>query len=739
MLLTFALPVASLAIVLLPGRRPKGTELDKYQSLESSGVGLPPPPKLDAAEDRAPMVREKTDYDPCKASKEMCLNKGKCTNRDGEFICSCPPTHFGKRCERMADTRFCRDHKCQNGGTCLSMTKNQTFMDPIALRKFKKTNPGLSASEIEQDFLITVQYQCICLDGFIGEFCHITEEERSCEEDYCSSHGRGHYDPDSGCVCECDPQQWVGERCDIQSPCASYSCMNASNCTLINHAKENAVEAVCLCPETTELVQTVIKGNHCERIETDEASSIFVPCDKSRNYILWLDAMKAKLRGDDLANLKEIENSCIKLDGSQCQRDNELKTGWCYNQGECHVRVERFASGKLYLVPFCQCKGAESGRFCEYHRKDECDPTAIEKENGVTRENRCTSLHHGRCISPEGTVLCDCFPGYVGEQCEVYDPCARNPCGKPSDCIAIPDEMKVKGDLSAQNYRCLCGMAETIDEQNPTETKCVYAGTGNCSREKNPCHRGDCLSCKHSERGDVLQLCNDNEMKDGFRCVCEPGFKPPYCEAVADACSNHLCANGASCVAKTPFNYDCKCVSGTSGTLCEYVYDYCEAIGNRVCIHGDCYEDPTSTRRFSCSCRFMYYGRNCDRQWSVTEANLQWIMENSNILFPAFSVVCTFVMLFLVYFACLNTISRYEATEDDHEDPKSIRRRKIKVALEQKKNIIRRKRDANQLLVLARKLQAPSRTGQTVSGPPQLLSHVNASTTKPPTHLDYAP
>ncbi|VDO51725.1 unnamed protein product [Haemonchus placei] len=187
-------------------------ELDKYQSLESSGISLPSPPKLDAADDRAPMVREKTDYDPCKASKDMCLNKGKCTNRDGEFICSCPPTHFGKRCERMADTRFCRDHKCQNGGTCLSITKNQTFVDPIALRQFKKANPELSASETKQDFLITVQYQCICLDGFIGEFCHITEEERSCEEDYCSSHGRGHYDPDTGCVCECDPQQWVGER-----------------------------------------------------------------------------------------------------------------------------------------------------------------------------------------------------------------------------------------------------------------------------------------------------------------------------------------------------------------------------------------------------------------------------------------------------------------------------------------------------------------------------------------------
>ncbi|VDL66487.1 unnamed protein product [Nippostrongylus brasiliensis] len=64
--------------------------------------------------------------------------------------------------------------------------------------------------------MITVRYHCICADGYVGEFCHITEEERNCEEDYCSSHGRGHYDPESGCTCECDPQDWIGERVSLK-------------------------------------------------------------------------------------------------------------------------------------------------------------------------------------------------------------------------------------------------------------------------------------------------------------------------------------------------------------------------------------------------------------------------------------------------------------------------------------------------------------------------------------------
>ncbi|KAK6040529.1 hypothetical protein COOONC_21966, partial [Cooperia oncophora] len=166
--------------------------------------------------------QKKSEYDPCKTSKDICLNKGKCTNRDGDTAAK------------------------------------QTFMDPIELRAFKEKNPSLSASETKNKFLITIQYQCICPDGFIGEFCHITEEERSCEEDYCSSHGQGHYDPESGCDCKCDPHEWVGERCDIRSPCAGYSCMNASNCTLKYHEKENAVEAVCECPKAIELVQAKV-------------------------------------------------------------------------------------------------------------------------------------------------------------------------------------------------------------------------------------------------------------------------------------------------------------------------------------------------------------------------------------------------------------------------------------------------------------------------------------------------
>ncbi|VDL79631.1 unnamed protein product [Nippostrongylus brasiliensis] len=235
-------------------------------------------------------------------------------------------------------------------------------------------------------------------------------------------------------------------------------------------------------------------------------------------------------------------------------------------------------------------------------------------------------------------------------------------------------------------------MSDDIDEKNPAQTKCVYSGTGNCSRAKNPCNRGECLSCEQSaEKGDVLQLCDDKEKKDGFKCVCEPGFKPPYCEAPADACFNHLCINGAQCIAKTPFNYECKCNPGTSGTLCEYVSDYCKAFG-KFGFHIPCILSGVYIHGIVCGL-----------------LHLPQQKENSDFIFPAFSVACTFMVLFVVYFTCLSKSGRPEKPDYEPEHPASIRVRKLQVAIEQKMNIIRKKRDEDRLKALLKKLQTPTK------------------------------
>uniref|UniRef100_A0A158P7L6 EGF-like domain protein n=1 Tax=Angiostrongylus cantonensis TaxID=6313 RepID=A0A158P7L6_ANGCA len=404
--------------------------------------------------------------------------------------------------------------------------------------------------------------------------------------------------------------------------------MNTANCTLKYHPLDDAVEAVCICPSDTELVKTTIGGDHCERIETNDEMSEFIPCKESGNFYGWFMKMSNEYVNESVITKGFLEKLYITY-------------------------------SLLFYIPFPQ-----------YHRKDACDPTAVEKERGVTRENRCTSLLNGICIAPEGIPLCDCHRGYVGENCEVYDPCARNPCGKVSECIAIPDELEVKGELSAQNYRCLCGMADGIDEKNTAETKCVYTGTGNCSRASNPCNHGECLACEHDDQGDILQLCSDKEKRDGFSC---------------------------------------KCVPGTFGTLCEHVTDYCQAVGNRMCINGDCYEDPTTTRQFSCYCRFGYHGRNCELKYTLFEINMHWIKENSQYVIPAFSMMCTFMLLFVIYFSCIIKRRLREEKGDDSVHLESIRYRKLKVAMEQKMNVVRKKDYQRRLARLAKKLRTPTK------------------------------
>ncbi|KAJ1349227.1 hypothetical protein KIN20_004700 [Parelaphostrongylus tenuis] len=594
--------------------------------MKPATIGFPAIRKLKDSGDDAPIVQELGDYNPCLTSKNMCHNRGKCINRNGQFICQCPPTHFGKRCERIADTRFCKNHKCQNGGTCISTEEERTFVDPILLRQYKELHNGSSVLETDGNITVTIQYQCVCVDGFIGEFCHLSEAERNCEEEYCNSHGKGRYDLENGCTCECDPNEWLGEKCDIRSPCADYSCVNTATCTLEYHLEEVAVEAICICPSNTELINTTIGGDHCENIETNDEKSEFIPCKQSSNFVAWFMKMSTELRDEDLKDLEMIENSCVKLNGENCSVDGVLKNGWCYHEGKCNVRVEKFDSGKLYLVPFCECKGADSGRFCEYHRKDACDPTPVEKERGVTRENRCTSLLSGVCIAPEGVPLCDCLL-------------------RPQK-IQIPDDIEIRGDVSAQNYRCLCGMGDSIDEKNTAEIKCVYTGTGNCSLANNPCNHGECLACEHDDEGDILQLCSDQDKSNGFRCVCEPGFLPPYCRTPEDACHNHLFVNAfrehlVLCVNTLPITAKPSVIACAS-----------TAIAMKI-------------QRLLANFR------------AIAILDTTVVIVNLNTLYSKQT--------------CNGPRKGYEEKDDDYVDLESIRHRKLKVALEQKMNVIRKK------------------------------------------------
>ncbi|KHJ89445.1 hypothetical protein OESDEN_10731 [Oesophagostomum dentatum] len=100
------------------------------------------------------------------------------------------------------------------------------------------------------------------------------------------------------------------------------------------------------------------------------------------------------------------------------------------------------------------------------------------------------------------------------------------------------------------------------------------------------------------------------------------------------------------------------------------------------------------------------------------ESNMLWVMENAHTVFPAFSVITTFMILFVIYFACLSRRKLPEEREKDHEHKHSIRDRKLRVALEQKKNIIRKKKDYNRLVKIMSKLRTKDKVELGKAPPP---------------------
>ena len=65
---------------------------------------------------------------------------------------------------------------------------------------------------------------------------------------------------------------------------------------------------------------------------------------------------------------------------------------------------------------------------------------------------------------------------------------------------------------------------------------------------------GHCYPCALD--AESVNLCSELESKRGFRCICPPGYLPPFCEESVDACSFHQCLNGAKCQPVAGSNVD---------------------------------------------------------------------------------------------------------------------------------------------------------------------------------------
>uniref|UniRef100_A0A914PR67 EGF-like domain-containing protein n=1 Tax=Panagrolaimus davidi TaxID=227884 RepID=A0A914PR67_9BILA len=441
-----------------------------------------------------------------------------------------------------------------------------------------------------------------------------------CVEESCSGHGIVKLGTKNfKCECHCE-ENYSGEKCETISPCRNLECTNNGKCVI----SPETGEAKCECPKSSEiyLIEAEIKGEFCEIIHIDDSKITpekCLPC--TGDFQKWIQCIE---KHDHIMTFNKQRVGLGFLWSFDDESFKKLNGTYCFHEGKCNVVVDKFPHdfylpklrNQLFLVPKCDCKESYQGDFCEHiHNTTDgaCDPKGVIKD--TSKCNPCEEakdsfkcLNGGTCLFNEIDGLhCYCPYGFKGTMCEIKNPCEEDP--KPCEdndsiCVEISD------GTNSPRHACICGF-----NQDVTSSKCITPDHEICKTAagKPTCkNKGHCYPCALDEN-EKISLCTEDETKRGFRCICPPGFLPPFCDHEVTACSYHKCQNGAKCIPKngTLADYDCECKHDYNGTFCEQSPGICKAEGFLVCAHGSCVENSKSERGFDCNCNEGFYGDNC--------------------------------------------------------------------------------------------------------------------------------
>ncbi|XP_045583570.2 sushi, von Willebrand factor type A, EGF and pentraxin domain-containing protein 1 isoform X3 [Procambarus clarkii] len=201
----------------------------------------------------------------------------------------------------------------------------------------------------------------------------------------------------------------------------------------------------------------------------------------------------------------------------------------------------------------CQCPPGYSGQQCE-SEMNECESEPC--HNNAT------------CVDLLNNFHCECPPGFTGSHCEIdINECDPNPCMNSATCVDLVDAFKCicqsgftgevcDTDIDECNGNPCSEGATCQDLLNDFACLCPPGDTGRfCETHINECESSPC------EHGLCIDLVNE------FRCVCEPGYMGDTCELDVEECASQPCANGATCTDWIN-GFSCTCSPGYSGKLC---------------------------------------------------------------------------------------------------------------------------------------------------------------------------
>lgn len=160
---------------------------------------------------------------------------------------------------------------------------------------------------------------------------------------------------------------------------------------------------------------------------------------------------------------------------------------------------------------------------------------------------------HGTCIEIDHQAICECWPGYTGDRCDVrLNYCANKPCVS-GECINSTD-----------GFTCKCAPG--------------YIGRR--------CHLRPCdyLPCHSNSR--CVDLPVFGATRRSYRCVCPKGLQGSICSHIRSPCQSNPCENGGECI---PY-----------------------ALRNPRDLNVTNDDNEDMYEKYTCKCETHYYGENCE-------------------------------------------------------------------------------------------------------------------------------
>ncbi|XP_072026359.1 uncharacterized protein [Amphiura filiformis] len=590
-----------------------------------------------------------------------CQNGGTCNPNSvtqNNQQCTCPSNAAGTLCASFIVCPSVQDRQQTTPNTQTAVQWNQPQMIGFANVQpffFYMANGGplattsLPNNQVQAFFDVgTTTVIVQGTDGILDVTCtfdvFITPAS-PCANFPCQNNGQCFPSGSSGFTCDCSNTGYRGITCNVDDcftlcPDQINQC---SRCAAVNQCIKNPVTGIFIgCSDAC--VGPVNPCNNGGACFSDNAGGYLCNCVDGWQGSTCLEPVGCNLNPCNALGTciqtgptAYICQCTVDFVGTNCEYQNPCRVNLgpdgaanTCNPGICTV-VQPYAaypSSQAFANFVCSCPAGLGGQFCEIVT---CNPTCV----------------NGNCVynTASSATICQCFPGYIGPDCNTLDLCQNVVCQNGGFCEPL------NGDAEVVVCNCAntgyMGLQCEIPSCNPpcqNNGVCqVVGGFGTCDCTNIPftgftcetpvctpfCQNGGvCVSvngqpicqCPTGFTGNVCSIpvctpvCQNSQCIIGpFGtpiCDCPQGYTGPDC-SIRDDCLVQTCQNGGTCNtdANGVFDRCILCNPGYSGVYCE-IFNPCTP-GLHGCVNGEC--QLTSATTYDCICFDQWFGQFCDQ------------------------------------------------------------------------------------------------------------------------------